>query len=440
MTSNNTTTLVHNSLSIRSILDRDKLNSTNFLDWFRNLRIVLKHEKKSYVLEGPVSDPPASNATKAIKDAWAKHLDDASDVSCLMLASMIPELQKSFELHTAYDMIEELKQMFVVQSRQERYETVTAFIGCKMQGGSHVSAHVLKMKAYVAQLSRLGFPISDELATDIILHSLPKSFNQFVLNYNMNNLEKSISELHSMLKTAEGNMPNKGSQVLMIRDGRVKKPTNRPNDKGKGKGKWKGKGKKDATKSKQVAPKVVPKDKVAKDHECFHCGGIGHWKRNCPKYLSELKNKRATDAGTSGIYVIELYAFSTNSWVFDTGCGTHICNDVQGLRNARQFKSGDLELHVGNGARVAVEAVGTYHLLLPNGLYLILNNCCYVPSLTRNIISAYRLYEQGYVPSFQLNGNISLSMNSVFYFNACPNNGIYEIDMHSSYKNNSIYS
>ena len=62
------------------------------------------------------------------------------------------------------------------------------------------------MKGYIDQLERLGFPISQELATDFILNSLTSSFDSFFLNYNMNSMEKTIMELHGMLKTAESNM------------------------------------------------------------------------------------------------------------------------------------------------------------------------------------------------------------------------------------------
>ena len=44
------------------------LNGTNFLDWSRNLRIVLKQEKKSYVLEPAFHPIPPSNGPKAQKD------------------------------------------------------------------------------------------------------------------------------------------------------------------------------------------------------------------------------------------------------------------------------------------------------------------------------------------------------------------------------------
>ena len=87
----------HNTLSLRSVLQKDKLSGTNFLDWYRNLRIVLKHEKKIYVLEKTTPKQPADNAPKKDVDAYEKHLDDALDVGCLMLATMIPELQKQHE-------------------------------------------------------------------------------------------------------------------------------------------------------------------------------------------------------------------------------------------------------------------------------------------------------------------------------------------------------
>ena len=59
------------------------------------------------------------------------------------------------------------------------------------------------MKGYLDHLEKLGLLISQDLATDIILQTLPDAYDGFVMNYNMHNMEKTISELHRMLKTAE---------------------------------------------------------------------------------------------------------------------------------------------------------------------------------------------------------------------------------------------
>jgi hypothetical protein len=55
--------------SLRSILDKDKLNGTNFSDWVRNLRIVLRSDKKETILDTPIPDEPADNAFAALKNA-----------------------------------------------------------------------------------------------------------------------------------------------------------------------------------------------------------------------------------------------------------------------------------------------------------------------------------------------------------------------------------
>ncbi|GKE87282.1 hypothetical protein Tco_1564757, partial [Tanacetum coccineum] len=47
-----------NNNSIRSILDKEKLNGRNFLDWYRNLRIVLRNEQKSHCLEEALPEAP----------------------------------------------------------------------------------------------------------------------------------------------------------------------------------------------------------------------------------------------------------------------------------------------------------------------------------------------------------------------------------------------
>ena len=43
--------IMANSLSFRSILDADKLIEPNFIDLFWNIKIILKQEKKAYVLD-----------------------------------------------------------------------------------------------------------------------------------------------------------------------------------------------------------------------------------------------------------------------------------------------------------------------------------------------------------------------------------------------------
>ena len=55
----------NNSLTFRFIFEKEKLKGQNFLEWYRNLRIVLRAEKKDYVLENPVPAPLAANASAA---------------------------------------------------------------------------------------------------------------------------------------------------------------------------------------------------------------------------------------------------------------------------------------------------------------------------------------------------------------------------------------
>ncbi|MCQ7222035.1 DDE-type integrase/transposase/recombinase [Salmonella enterica] len=166
---------------------------------------------------------------------------------------------------------------------------------------------------------------------------------------------------------------------------------------------------------------------MPKEGDCFHCGATGHWKRNCKVYLEDLKKKRS-ETSASGIFVIEVKLSISSSWVLDTGCASHICTNVQGLRRTRALTKGEVDLRVGNGARVAAVAVGTYLLSLPSGLVLELDECCYVPSITKNIISVSCLDKKGF--SFIIKDNCcTVYLKDMFYCSAHLMNGLYILDM-----------
>nr|GEX53589.1 putative retrotransposon protein [Tanacetum cinerariifolium] len=160
-------------------------------------------------------------------------------------------------------------------------------------------------------------------------------------------------------------------------------------------------------------------------------------------YLAELPKKKknaASGVGGSCIFVIELNTILNRSRIYDTGCGTHICNTMHGLRESRKLKPRALSLYVGNGQREAVEVIGAFHLCLPSGLEIVLNNCHYPPSITIGVIYVFRLYEDGFINRF-VNNTIQVSRNNMVYFTAIPRDGIFEIDLSNSYTNeSSIYA
>ncbi|GKE52283.1 retrotransposon protein, putative, ty1-copia subclass [Tanacetum coccineum] len=218
----------------------------------------------------------------------------------------------------------------------------------------------------------------------------------------------------------------------MIKSGKIQKANKKSlNAKGKNKVNGKGNDKKVyIPKPKNLKPTAM--ECSAKDDVCHHCKEVGHWKRNCHVYLAELqkKKKQVGSASSSGIFTIELFSFpNNNSWV-----------TKQGFRIERKLKQGALYLYVGNGVRAQVEAIGSFDLVLPNGLVICLDNCHYAPIITRGVVSVSRLVDNGFVQCFTDYG-ILVSKNGVLYFNAVSRNGIYEIDMHDLVPNvNSIYN
>jgi hypothetical protein len=82
-------------------------------------------------------------------------------------------------------MIEGLRGMFQNQARTERYNISKSLFACKLAEGSPISPHVIKMIGYIETLDRLGFKLHPDLATDVILLSLPAIYEPFILNFQM---------------------------------------------------------------------------------------------------------------------------------------------------------------------------------------------------------------------------------------------------------------
>ncbi|GJS65671.1 retrotransposon protein, putative, ty1-copia subclass [Tanacetum coccineum] len=178
-----------------------------------------------------------------------------------MAASMIPELQKTFENTWAYEMNQQLKEMFQAKASKEHLDVVKSLMACKPKPRASICAFVLELKGYfdsLMQTAEQGIKKSD----------VPSTSAAPVLNIGHNAKKR---------KTSHSNWKGKATQGKSDRGSKRKVDS-------------------------EIAPTGDPKEAV-----CFYCNTKGHWKHSWPKYLKDLKDEKVKKGGHSaspckGIY------------------------------------------------------------------------------------------------------------------------------------------
>nr|KYP48511.1 Retrovirus-related Pol polyprotein from transposon TNT 1-94 [Cajanus cajan] len=335
------------------------------------------HEKLIDVIDKPAVTQPA-NGDEQATNAYKKYLEDYMSTKCLLLASMSSELQRQHEDMDPVDIINHLKKMYGGQSRTARFQLSKTLFRSTLTANAEVGPHVLKMISLIEQLEKSGCKLGKELSQDLILQSLPGTFPQFIVNFNMNKMD---------CKTKPKKKP-------FAAKGGVTKPNR----------------------------KKVTVDKS--DAECFYCKQKGHWKRNCKKYLDSLKENKQGMTLMKNVFMISLTVTDSSMWVLDTGSSFNICNMLQGLQITRRLKKGEVSLQVGNGENVVALALGSVSLIMPTGKVLVLDNCYYISTFVSNIISISMLAKRGFRTIF--NNNIcSIYHGDDLYVNGYLQHDIY---------------
>ncbi|GJU51894.1 hypothetical protein Tco_1221449 [Tanacetum coccineum] len=133
-----TTSSANNSV-FRGFFEKQKLTGSNFIDWYRKLRIVLSIEDKLNYLEQPLPLAPVAPEGQlvapeitAAHTAWIK---GSKEIVGLMLMTMEPEIQRNLENLHAYEILQELETLFAQQAEQELLQTVREFHFCKLEEG-----------------------------------------------------------------------------------------------------------------------------------------------------------------------------------------------------------------------------------------------------------------------------------------------------------------
>ncbi|GKE00255.1 hypothetical protein Tco_1388238 [Tanacetum coccineum] len=119
---------------------KQKLTGPNFIDWYRQLRLVLSTEDKEKYLEQPISaapvaaapDQPILPAAQATYNEWVKN---QKEIDVMMLSTMDLEIQQNLAHLGTNDMLIELKALYSKQAEHELLQTVREFHTCKQEEG-----------------------------------------------------------------------------------------------------------------------------------------------------------------------------------------------------------------------------------------------------------------------------------------------------------------
>ncbi|KAL0315063.1 UNVERIFIED_CONTAM: hypothetical protein Scaly_2893700 [Sesamum calycinum] len=140
------------------------------------MRIVLNFKNQGYVLDKPLSTALPEESFPEERVMFAKLLENNHKIRSIILSLMTNDIQKKYDrLDDVPSIMFHMEEIFAVPDRHIRYAATKAFFR-------------IKMLSLVKKLEDLRAGLGNDTYIDVILQSLPPSYDPFVINYNMNRL------------------------------------------------------------------------------------------------------------------------------------------------------------------------------------------------------------------------------------------------------------
>ncbi|KAH9751450.1 hypothetical protein KPL71_014302 [Citrus sinensis] len=166
------------------ILVKNELTGENYLDWKLNLFNILTAKGSKYVLTQPCPPEPSLYDYRNQREPYEKWCEANKMAKRYILASISVELHKKHRsMEMATEIMASLHQMFGQNTHFAREAALKRITDTKMEEGTKVRDHVLKMMDYLNEVEIHSVQINDKSKINMVIESLPDTFKEFKKNF-----------------------------------------------------------------------------------------------------------------------------------------------------------------------------------------------------------------------------------------------------------------